>query len=361
MLLNCMGTKMQINDIQIGSFLIGQDHPPFVIAELSGNHNGSIERAMDLVRLAATTGAQAVKLQTYTAETMTIDVREREFFIDDENSLWAGHSLYELYEQAHTPWEWHKPLFDLAAELGMTAFSSPFDQTAVDFLEGLDVPAYKIASFELTDTELVAYVAQTGKPLIMSTGMASLNEIDTAVRVARKNGAGNIILLKCTSSYPAQPEDAHLATIPVLRDAFQCQVGLSDHSMGLALPAAAVTLGATVIEKHFTNRRAEGGVDSAFSLEPEEFRELVETTANVRKAIGEVRFGGGASETTSKSHRRSLYVTQSIAAGTVITRNNVRSIRPGLGLPVEEFEKILGLKVSRDVERGTPVSWDLFR
>ncbi len=352
---------MSEKTFRIGEFEVGPGAQPFVIAELSGNHNQDIERAKDLVRAAAETGAQAIKLQTYTADTMTIDVRTGPFFIDDEKSLWAGKSLYELYQIAYTPWEWHEPLFDLAKQLGMVAFSSPFDTTAVDFLESIGAPAYKVASFELTDVELVARIAKTGKPMIMSTGMASLAEIEQSVSVARENGCDDIVLLKCTSSYPAEPADANLATIPVLRDSFGCQVGLSDHSMTLALPAAAVALGATVIEKHFTLRRADGGVDSAFSLEPEEFRQLVDTSRDVALAMGKPSFGGGQSEKTSKSHRRSLFVVKDLKAGDRLSRENVRSIRPGGGLPIADFEKIIGLQVASDTPRGTPVSWDLFR
>lgn len=352
---------MKNSEIRIGRFVVGPEQPPFIIAEMSGNHNHDLDRALELVRAAASAGAHALKLQTYTADTMTIDIKEGDFYIDDENSLWHGNSLYELYQKAYTPWEWHKPIFKLAGELGMEAFSSPFDATAVDFLESLNVPAYKIASFELTDTELVAKVSQTGKPIIMSTGMAALTDIEVAVKTARDNGAKDIILLKCTSSYPATAEDANMATIPILRDAFDCQIGLSDHSMGLAVPCVAVSLGATVIEKHFTLRRVDGGVDSDFSLEPEELKELVKTTANARLAIGEASFGGGASEKTSKAHRRSLYVVEDIKAGEVITRHNVRSIRPGAGLQIKYFEPILGMPVRRDVRRGTAVTWDLFR
>ena len=347
--------------IKIGRFSISADQDPFVIAELSGNHNHELGRALELVKAAAEAGAHALKLQTYTADTMTIDVRDGQFLISDPTSPWYGETLYRLYQKAHTPWEWHKPIFDLAAELGMVAFSSPFDRTAVDYLEALDAPAYKIASFELTDHQLVAYVAKTGKPIIMSTGMASIVEISESVAVARANGCRDLVLLKCTSSYPSTAENANLATIPVLRQTFDCQVGLSDHSLGLAVPAAAVALGATVIEKHLTLRRADGGVDSAFSLEPVEFADMVRTTREARLAIGQPTFGASTSEVTSKSHRRSLYIVKDIKAGEIVTEEHVRSIRPGGGLPIKFLKTILGMEARRDAARGEPLSWNLFR
>ena len=350
-----------ISAIRIGRFTISADQDPFVIAEMSGNHNQELGRALELVRAAAKAGAHALKLQTYTADTMTIDVRDGQFLITDKSSPWYGETLYSLYQKANTPWEWHKPIFDLATELGMVAFSSPFDRTAVDHLESLGALAYKIASFELTDHELVACVAKTGKPVIMSTGMASVVEIGESVAVARANGCRDLILLKCTSAYPSTAEDANLATIPVLRDTFDCQVGLSDHSMGLAVPATAVALGATVIEKHLTLRRADGGVDSTFSLEPEEFSDLVRTVRESRRAIGKTTFGGSSSEMTSQSHRRSLFVVKDIKAGEIVREEHIRSIRPGGGMPIKFLKAVVGMRAQRDAARGEPVSWDLFR
>lgn len=337
---------------------VGPGLAPLIIAEMSGNHNQSLDQALRIVDAAAESGASALKLQTYTADTMTIDRGDGEFFIDDKG-LWNGKSLYELYQSAYTPWEWHKPIFDRCHERGLIAFSSAFDTTSVDFLETLNVPAYKIASLEMTDLELVARVARTGKPLIISTGMATFGEIDETVRCARENGSRELVLLRCTSAYPAKACDANLASIPVLRDAFGCQVGLSDHTMGSHVSVAAVALGATVIEKHFTLRRADGGVDAAFSLEPEEFRTLVETTRDVAEALGRVSFGAQTSETTAKLHRRSLYVVRDMEAGEVFDNDNLRSIRPGLGLPVKYRKLLVGARAGRPIKRGTPMSWDL--
>ncbi len=348
-----------IQDIQIAHRRIGPGHAPFVIAEMSGNHNQSLERALEIVDAAARAGAHALKIQTYTADTMTLDLKRDEFFIADPNSLWKGNSLYELYQQAYTPWEWHKPIFERAQQQDMIAFSSPFDFTAVDFLESLDAPCYKIASFENIDLPLIRRVAATGKPLIISTGMASVAEIDEAVRAAREAGCKDLVLLKCTSSYPATPENTNLATIPHLRGLFDCQVGLSDHTMGVGAAVASVALGATVVEKHFTLRRADGGVDSAFSLEPEELTQLVVETERARQAMGQVHYGLTASEEKSKVFRRSLYITQDLKAGDVLTPDNLRAIRPGLGLPPKYYERLLGKRVARDVVRGTPASWEL--
>ena len=348
-----------IQDIQIAHRRIGSGHAPFVIAEMSGNHNQSLERALEIVDAAAKAGAHALKIQTYTADTMTLDLKRDEFFIADPNSLWKGNSLYDLYKQAYTPWEWHKPIFERAQQQGMIAFSSPFDFTAVDFLESLDAPCYKIASFENIDLPLIRRVAATGKPLIISTGMASVAEIDEAVQAARGAGCKDLILLKCTSSYPATPENTNLATIPHLRGLFGCQIGLSDHTMGVGAAVASVALGATVVEKHFTLRRADGGVDSAFSLEPEELTQLVVETERARLAMGQVHYGLTASEEKSKVFRRSLYITQDLKAGDELTPANLRAIRPGLGLPPKYYERLLGKRVARDVVRGTPASWEL--
>lgn len=345
--------------MQIANRQIGKDHPPFIIAEMSGNHNQSLDRALAIVEAAAQTGAHALKLQTYTADTMTLDLAEGEFFIDDPNSLWNGHSLYELYQQAYTPWEWHKPIFDCAHELGLIAFSTPFDETAVDFLETLDVPCYKIASFENTDIPLIRKVAATGKPMIISTGMATVAELDETVRAAREAGCQDLILLKCTSTYPATPENSHVRTIPHMRELFGCEVGLSDHTMGVGAAVAALTLGATVIEKHFTLRRADGGVDSTFSLEPEEMAALVTETERAWQALGAVRYGASEVEQASVQFRRSLYVVRDLRAGDVLTRENVRAIRPGLGLSPRYLEQVVGMRISQDVKHGTALSWGL--
>ncbi len=344
---------------KIGSRSVGLGHPPFVIAEMSGNHNQSLERALTIVDAAAKTGAHALKLQTYTADTMTIDIAEGEFFIDDPKSLWKGSSLYSLYQKAHTPWEWHEPLMRRAESLGMVCFSTPFDDTAVDFLESLNVACYKIASFENTDHNLIRKVAAAGKPMIVSTGMASVAEIDETVQVARRAGCNDIVLLKCTSTYPATPENSHVRTIPHLREMFGCEVGLSDHTMGIGASVAAVALGATVIEKHFTLRRADGGVDSTFSMEPEELQALVTETERAWQSLGQIHYGALAQEVPSLRFRRSIYVVQDLKPGDVLTRENLRCIRPGLGLPPKYFETLLGRKVRAAVKRGTPATWDL--
>ncbi len=326
---------------------------------MSGNHNQSLERALEIVEAAAKTGAHALKIQTYTADTMTLDLDEREFHISDPDSLWKGTSLYRLYGEAYTPWEWHKPIFDRARELGIIAFSTPFDDTAVDFLESLDVPCYKIASFENTDLPLIRRVAATGKPLIISTGMATVAELDETVRAAREAGCKDLILLKCTSTYPATAENTNILTIPHLRELFGCEVGLSDHTMGLGVSVAGVALGATVIEKHFTLARADGGVDSAFSMEPAEMAQLVVETERGWQALGKVSYGPIEAEKKSIQFRRSLYVVQDIKAGNVLTRENVRAIRPGLGLPTKYLEQVLGKTVKQDVKRGTALSWGM--
>jgi len=351
---------MYINhSIMIAGRHIGLEYQPLIIAEMSGNHNQSLERALEIVEAAAKTGAHALKLQTYTADTITLDVSEGEFFIDDPNSLWQGSSLHKLYQQAYTPWEWHKPIFDRCRELGLICFSTPFDETAVDFLESLDVPAYKIASFENIHLPLIRKVAATGKPIIMSTGMASIAELDEAVTAAREAGCRNIVLLKCTSTYPATPENTNILTIPHMRELFGVEVGLSDHTMGVGVSVAAVALGATVIEKHFTLSRADGGVDSSFSLEPEEMRLLVVETERAWQALGKVSYGPTEKEKASLQFRRSLYVAQDIKAGNVLTQENMRAVRPGLGLPPKYFEIFLGKPVKKDVKKGTPISWDL--
>jgi N-acetylneuraminate synthase len=347
--------------IHIGGRGVGPGHRPFVIAEMSGNHNQSLDRALAIVDAAARTGAHAIKLQTYTPDTMTLDLNEREFRISDPNSLWAGRSLYELYAEAATPWEWHEPIMARARECGLIAFSTPFDASAVEFLESLGVPCYKIASFENTDLALVRRVAATGKPLIISTGMAAVAELDETVRAARDAGCRDLILLKCTSTYPATPEHTNLRTIPHLRDLFGCQVGLSDHTMGVGASVAAVALGATVIEKHFTLRRADGGVDSTFSMEPAEMAQLVEESGRAWQALGEISYGCIPAERKSLQFRRSLYVVKDLKAGDVLTADNVRAIRPGLGLPPKYLGQVLGLKVTQATMRGTALTWDILK
>jgi pseudaminic acid synthase len=348
-----------MKSIQITGREIGPNHPPFIIAEMSGNHNQSLERALEIVEAAAKSGAHALKIQTYTPDTMTLDLDEREFHISDPKSLWAGTSLYKLYGKAYTPWEWHKPIFDRARELGMIPFSTPFDDTAVDFLESLKVPCYKIASFENTDLPLIRRVAATGKPLIISTGMATVAELDETVRTAREAGCNDLLLLKCTSTYPATPENTNILTIPHLRELFGCEVGLSDHTMGIGVAVASVALGASVIEKHFTLNRADGGVDSAFSMEPVEMAQLVIETERAWQALGQVSYGPTEAEKKSLQYRRSLYVVQDLKAGDVLTYKNVRAIRPGLGLPTKYLEQILGKTVNQDVKRGTALEWKL--
>ena len=347
-------------EFQIGSHWIGKNHKPFIIAEMSGNHNQSLERALSIVEAAAKAGADALKLQTYTADTMTLDIHDAEFFIEDENSLWKGNSLYKLYQEAYTPWEWHKPIFDRCAELGMLAFSTPFDESAVDFLESLNVPAYKIASFENTDIQLIRKVAATGKPMIISTGMASIAEIDESVREARLAGCTNLVLLKCTSTYPATPSNTNIITLPHMEKLFNCLVGMSDHTMGVGVSVASVALGATVIEKHFTLRRADGGVDSAFSLEPEELQSLVVETERAWQSLGQITYGATEREQPSLKLRRSLYISQDLHAGDILTKDNVKAIRPGLGLPTKYMDHLLGRTVAKDVAKGTPLTWEVF-
>lgn len=345
--------------VQIAGRVIGQGHPPFMIAEMSGNHNQSLERALEIVDAAAAAGAHALKVQTYTADTMTLDLAEGEFFIDDPKSLWQGKSLYQLYQEAHTPWEWHAPIFDRCRELGMICFSTPFDETSVNFLESLRVPAYKIASFENADIPLIQRVAATGKPMIISTGMATLAELDETVRAAREAGCRDIVLLKCTSTYPASPETTNVLTIPHMRELFGCEVGLSDHTLGVGVAVASVALGATIIEKHFTLSRADGGVDSTFSMEPEEMSSLVGEVERAWQSLGQVSYGATEEEKKSMVFRRSLYVVEDMTAGDVFTRKNLRVIRPGLGLSPKYFRILLGKTAKRDVQRGEPVSWDL--
>jgi pseudaminic acid synthase len=342
--------------IQIGSRKIGHNHPPLIIAEMSGNHNNSLERALKLVKAAADSGAHALKLQTYTADTITLDHHGGLFDITDIDSLWYGKNLYELYQEAHTPWEWHKPIFDYANELGMIAFSSPFDEFAVDFLEELNVPAYKIASFESNHIPLIKKVAETGKPVIISSGASTLDEIYSSVALLKKYGCNQIVVLKCTSTYPATPENTNLNTIPVFQDIFSdCIIGLSDHTMGIGAAVAAVALGARVIEKHFTLRRADGGVDSAFSLEPEELRALSIETERAFLSLGTIQLNTQKAEEKSRQFKRSIYCSKDILKGETISSENVKVIRPGDGLSPKYYFDILGKKACQNIERGTPI------
>lgn len=345
--------------ISIANKMIGQESAPFIIAEMSGNHNQSLERALEIVDAAAKAGAHALKIQTYTADTMTLDLDEGEFFISDPNSLWKGTSLYKLYQEAYTPWEWHKPIFDRCRELGMIGFSTPFDDTAVDFLEALNVSCYKIASFENTDIPLIRKVASTGKPMIISTGMATVAEIDETVRAAREAGCKDLALLKCTSTYPATADNTNILTIPHLRELFDCEVGVSDHTMGVGVSIAGVALGATVIEKHFTLNRADGGVDSTFSMEPAEMAQLVVESERAWQSLGQISYGPTEKEKKSLVFRRSLYIVKDLKAGEVLTQDNLRAIRPGHGLPPKYLPELLGRRLAKNVKMGTPMSWDL--
>ena len=347
--------------INIGKHQIGSESKPFIIAEMSGNHNQSLDRAIEIVEAAADAGAHALKIQTYTPDTMTLDLNEGDFYISDPDSLWSGRSLYDLYGEASTPWEWHKPIFDRANELGMIGLSTPFDDTAVDFLESLDVPCYKIASFENTDLPLIKRVAATGKPMIISTGMMTIAEMDDTVRAAREAGCSDLILLKCTSTYPSTPEGTNLRTIPYIKEMFDCEVGLSDHTMGIGAAVASVCLGATIIEKHFTLDRSDGGVDSTFSLEPSELEALVIESERAWRALGRASFGASDKEQKSKIFRRSLYIVEDMKSGEIITKENMRAIRPGYGLSPKYFDKILGKRVSKDIKKGTAVDWTALR
>jgi pseudaminic acid synthase len=344
-------------EINIGGRLVGPTHRPFIIAEMSGNHNQRLDRALALVDAAADAGVDALKLQTYTADTISMDTGY--IIQEDGQSLWEGKSLYQLYQEAYTPWEWHAPIFERARARGLLAFSSPFDESAVDFLETLDVPAYKIASFENAHWPLLRRVAATGKPVIVSTGAATLSEIDEAVRVLRAAGCRELVLLKCTSTYPASPATTNLRTIPVLAETFGCPVGLSDHTMGVGASVAAVALGACVIEKHFTLRRADGGVDSSFSLEPEELELLVEETARAHQALGAVQLCVQAGEEKSRIFKRSIYVARPVAAGEELTTDNLRIIRPGDGLLPRHWDTVLGRRAARALMPGTPLTWDV--
>lgn len=346
--------------IEIDGRKVGAGQPPFIIAELSGNHQQSYDTAIAMIDAAAAAGAHAIKLQTYTADSMTLDVEAGEFVISEADSLWQGEALYRLYQKAATPYEWHEGLFKRARDSGMLAFSSPFDSEAVDFLESLEVPCYKVASFENTDLPLIRRIARTGKPIIMSTGMASLSELQESVTAAREAGCKDLILLKCTSAYPSPAEDIHLASLADLRQRFGCPVGLSDHTTGVEIALAATALGAAVIEKHFVLSRAAGGVDAAFSLEPAELELLVQQSQRVFAALGTVNYGQTESDRTARFYRRSIYVSRNIKAGEAASTDNIKIVRPGLGLAPKYFEQILGKIARQDLAKGTPVSWEVF-
>jgi pseudaminic acid synthase len=344
-------------EFKIGDVMVGLNHEPFVIAEMSGNHNQSIERAKSIIDAAASAGAHAVKLQTYTAETMTI---KGAVHVDEDNKLWGGRELYDLYEEAHTPWDWHAALFEHAKKRGIIIFSSPFDETAVDFLHQLDAPAYKIASFENTDHPLLKKVAATGKPVIMSTGVASISEIFESVSVLKSHGCTELVLLKCTSTYPASPIDSNINTIPLLRQIFpDCVIGLSDHTMGIGAAVGAVALGARVIEKHFTLDRADGGVDSSFSMEPQEMASLVRESKTAFEALGKAQLEVSANEKKNRLYKRSIFVSQPVKKGDLFTEQNLKVIRPGIGLEPKFKEMVMGKSAKQDIPIGTPLSWDL--
>ena len=347
-----------MHDVRIGNRIVGPADEPFIIAELSGNHGQSLETAKQMIDAAANAGAHAIKLQTYTADSMTLDVEHDDFVIQEKDSLWYGEKLHALYQKAATPYEWHEELFAHATRLGLMAFSSPFDEHAVDFLDALKVPCFKIASFELTDIPLIEKAASKGKPLIMSTGMASVSEIELAVSTARNAGCDDIILLKCTSTYPADAGNTNLLTIPNMRDAFGCQVGLSDHTKGIGVSVASVALGVSVIEKHFVLDRNAGGVDAEFSLEPHELKSLVDETQRAWLAIGQVKYGGAAVEEKSKQYRRSIYVARDIEAGEPLSRDNLRIVRPAFGLAPKHFKTVLGKTAKSSLKKGQPLSWE---
>jgi len=345
---------MNINNIEIGL-----RKKPFIIAEMSGNHNQSFDKAIKIVESAAKVGVDAIKLQTYTADTITLNIRKNEFMINDKNSLWNGKTLYDLYEQAHTPWDWHEPIMKKAKELGILCFSSPFDETSVEFLEELNVPAYKIASPEIIHLPLIEKIASTGKPMIISTGMASLSEINDAVDIIRTQNNSEFALLKCTSSYPASPIESNIISIPNMRRLYDCEVGLSDHTFGVGAPIAAVAHGATIIEKHFTLKRSDGGVDSAFSLEPNEMELLVNETERAWQALGNIHYGATKNEKRTLMYRRSIYISENIQRGDLLNEENIKIIRPALGLPPKYYNLVIGKKIKRNIKKGTPLSWDL--
>ena len=345
--------------LKIHNRYIGRDFEPFIIAEMSGNHNQSLERALSIVDAVAKSGAHALKIQTYTPDSMTIDLGRDEFLIQDEKSLWFGKSLYQVYSIGSTPYKWHEAIFQRAKEHGLISFSTPFDREAVDFLENLNVPCYKIASFENTDLNLLRAVASTGKPLIISTGMATLAELDESITAIREAGCKEFILLKCTSTYPSLPTDSNLVTLPHMRDLFKCEIGISDHTLGVGVALASIALGATVIEKHFTLDRADGGIDSVFSLEPNEMAQLVNESKRVWQSLGCISYGPTKAEAKSLEYRRSLYIVKDMKAGEYLTEKNIRAIRPGFGLATKHLSYFIGKKFKKNIPSGTPVSWDI--
>ena len=346
---------------KIKNRIISKNHKPFIIAEMSSNHNQSLNTALKIVDIAAKTGVDAIKIQTYTADTITMNSKRKEFTIKSRKSLWNNSTLYDLYKKAHTPWEWHKAIFQRAKKNKILCFSSPFDNTSVDFLEKIGAPCYKIASPECVDLQLIKKVALTGKPMIISTGMATKLEISDAIETAKKNGCKNLALLKCTSTYPAPEEDINLRTIQDMKKEFKCEVGLSDHTLGISVPLAAMSLGATIIEKHFVLSKKKKTPDSAFSSDPSEFSQLVIEAKKVLKSIGKVKYGPTKSELTSLKFRRSLYVVRDIKKGELITKNNIRSIRPSNGMAVNHYEDVLGFVAKKNLKFGTPLSWDLVK
>jgi pseudaminic acid synthase len=343
-----------MGDIQIQGRVIGNTHRPFIIAEMSGNHNQSLDKALEIVDAAAKAGAHAIKLQTYTADTMTI---KGAYKINDDNSLWNEKELYDLYKKAYTPWEWHKPIFNRAKEKGLIAFSSPFDETAVDFLEELNVPCYKIASFENTDWPLLKKVASTGKPVIMSTGVSSVQDIFDSLEVLKNNGCNQVVLLKCTSTYPASPESTNILTIPHMRDLYCCQIGLSDHTLGIGVAIAAVAFGATIIEKHFTLKRSDGGVDSAFSIEPAELTALVVESERAWLSVGKISYSLSEKEKKSMIFKRSLFVIKKIKKGEIFTKEHIQSKRPSTGIATKYLDIVIGKEAAEDILPGAPLLW----
>ena len=350
---------MKFETIDIGKWKIGEKYAPFIVAEMSGNHNQSLDRAIKIIEAAAQAGAHAIKLQTYTADTLTLNSNKEDFQINDPQSLWAGKTLHELYKEAYTPWEWHEPLIRRCKELEIFCFSTPFDETAVDFLEELNMPMYKIASFELTHIPLLKKIARTKKPIVMSTGMATEQEIAEAITAIKSENNNKIIILKCTSTYPASPENTNISTIPDMRERFQVPVGLSDHTMGIGVAVASVAYGAVLIEKHFTLRRSDAGVDSAFSMEPQELKQLRIETERAWLAKGKIFYGPTEKEKKSLAFRRSIYFSKNLPAGTILTEDCIRIVRPGYGLAPKEFSKLLGRKLKTAVNLGTAASWDL--
>jgi pseudaminic acid synthase len=349
---------MKKPQLTIGNRRIGVEHEPFIIAEMSGNHNKSLNNALKIVQSVADCGAHAIKLQTYTPDTITLDIDSNDFIINDAKSIWNGKKLYELYTLAHTPWEWHEPIIKKAKDLGLAWFSSPFDESAVEFLEELDVPFYKIASFENNHLPLIRKVSSTGKPVIISTGASTLLELDEMVTTARDAGCKNLILLKCTSSYPASPENSNILTIPHLKSIFECEVGLSDHTLGIGASLAAVSHGASLIEKHFTLDRNDGGVDSIFSMEPMEMKNLVIESKNAWQSLGSISYGLSDSEKKSVNFKRSIFISEDMKLGEIFTEKNLRIVRPGNGLHPRYYEKIIGSKVSKKVSKGTALDWN---